>query len=385
MNQLDDFTADLFDDVVETPASRPTKNTFFPWHNPRKQYVRINQWLKILDRYKTNIFSNGTMKYLGLPGDDLLDIREIHNRFCANNNIKLNFLGFNNFSDNDESHRKENANLSITEVRELMYIDPSSDVIDNDILNIGRYGSLAYERVRTHGNFDVINLDFCDSVTKRPPSVFGGTHYNMITRLIQMQTARNKPWILFITTRIGENHVNDETLNILKACFSNNIQHDNFRTAVSEMYGIENHVCIDEHLGESTKFSNIILTSFCKWMLGYSLNLNPCSTISIEDVIEYKVLPEAPSADMISIALKFTPRHEINIDPLNLAANQTIQNLDLNESVIATRFISKIIRKIDCDAKLAEDDAIKEDMICQTIQLLQSARYDTSGYREKFE
>ena len=65
-----------------TPES-PTKKVFLPWHKPRKQYVRGEQWCKeILKMVDEVLPENNILKYLGLPGDDLLDLRYFHEQIC---------------------------------------------------------------------------------------------------------------------------------------------------------------------------------------------------------------------------------------------------------------------------------------------------------------
>lgn len=37
------FIDDMFEGIQESPEGRIIKNNFFPWHNPRKHLVRIEQ------------------------------------------------------------------------------------------------------------------------------------------------------------------------------------------------------------------------------------------------------------------------------------------------------------------------------------------------------
>ena len=59
----------------------PKKKDFLPWHRPRKQYVREMQWCReIIEMVDEVLPENNVLKYLGLPGDDLLDLRYFHEK-----------------------------------------------------------------------------------------------------------------------------------------------------------------------------------------------------------------------------------------------------------------------------------------------------------------
>lgn len=83
MELHESFDQGLFDGLIEEPASRKTKKEFKPWHNPRKQLVRKEQWIYFTSKYLANILSGRTtLKYFSLPGDDLLDVRVFHDSIC---------------------------------------------------------------------------------------------------------------------------------------------------------------------------------------------------------------------------------------------------------------------------------------------------------------
>ncbi|HDR2372831.1 TPA: hypothetical protein QCH90_004292, partial [Enterobacter asburiae] len=111
-----DFFSDLFENVQEAPEGRLVKNQFMPWHHPRKHLVRLEQWVYFINKLLDKHFKDKkNLKYFSLPGDDLLDIRTIHDEICLERNITLQFLGFNDHE--SESSREQNANISLNEVR----------------------------------------------------------------------------------------------------------------------------------------------------------------------------------------------------------------------------------------------------------------------------
>ncbi|WP_313083237.1 PP_RS20740 family protein [Atlantibacter sp.] len=378
----DNFTQGLFDDIQEIPEGRIIKNKFFAWHHPRKHLVRLEQWVYYIDSFlKRPLKGAKKMKYFSLPGDDLLDIRTLHEEVCAKNNIFLQFLGFNDHTKDDA--RKQNANLSLAEVRELPYIDKSSQYHDNNILNLNSKDSLVYQRYKEFGDFDVINLDFCGSITKLPPANKEPNHYNFLTKIIQLQNHRDKPWLMFLTTRMGNEHIHPETLEIFKKCFRDNLIDNEFKNKSEEFFNITDSESLDHHLSSDELFRKIVSTSLCKWLLTYCLSLTPKTTIKILDVMEYKVYPESKNADMLSIALAFKPHNDQVIDPFGLAVStESVEKF--KEPIIASYFIERINKATDCDKYMAERPEKKELMTKLSIELLNSARYDTSAYRDFF-
>src|ERR1700676_2295882 len=90
----DDYTADLVA-VEEYDYALPSKKTFRPWHRPRKQFIRNDQWCHFTKVLIEEIqISDGSLTYFGLPGVDLLDLRCFSANVCEPKALKLRFLGF---------------------------------------------------------------------------------------------------------------------------------------------------------------------------------------------------------------------------------------------------------------------------------------------------
>lgn len=376
------FFDDLFEEIQEVPDDRLVKNRFLPWHNPRKHLVRLEQWVYFIEKMLDKpLKSNTSLKYFSLPGDDLLDIRTLHEEICIKRKLPLCFMGFNDHQSN--SLREQNANISLTEVRSLEYIDANSEYHNNDILNIVTKDSLTYQRFKKFGDFDVINLDFCDSITIKKPATKEPNHYNLLTKIIQLQNHRDKPWLLLLTTRIGSQHTHELTLDLLKTHYMTNLSHDDFKRKSEEFFNISDENSLSLALSQSERFRKVISTSFCKWLLSFSLQLLPRTTIKIMDAMEYKVLPENDTPDMLSLALLFTPHPDQVTDPIGLAKpNGNVERFV--EPTIASYFIERINKCTDCDSYLASSPEKKEYITEKSITLLKSARFDTSEYRHSF-
>ena len=144
--QMDDdvsFADGIFGETVYE-APKPSKKTFLPWHKPRKQFVRSHQWCEQINSLLRVMQPEGkALKYLGLPGTDLLDLRYFHARVCEPQNIGLRFLGFNS-SANPDSDAQTELNIALDEVRKLSKIDPLSDVIPDDFCLVANEKSMAW-------------------------------------------------------------------------------------------------------------------------------------------------------------------------------------------------------------------------------------------------
>src|SRR4051812_13411813 len=76
------------------PEPIPLK-AFQPWHLPRKQWVRHFQWRECTKRLIDGLqLDDRPLRYLGLPGTELLDLEVLAN-FCVEKNLRFRYLGLN--------------------------------------------------------------------------------------------------------------------------------------------------------------------------------------------------------------------------------------------------------------------------------------------------
>src|SRR5690242_12105971 len=73
---------------------RPPRAKFLPWHRPRKHYVRNAQWANAIREVMRDRDGSERLKYVGLPGVDLLDLRHILKFVCEPHERHLEFIGF---------------------------------------------------------------------------------------------------------------------------------------------------------------------------------------------------------------------------------------------------------------------------------------------------
>ena len=374
----DDFTSDLIG-ASGYNFDQPQKREFLPWHRPRKQFVREKQWAQQISLLIAETTpESGIIKYLGLPGDDLLDLRHFHNTICTPKGIKLKFLGFNR-GINQGSDHKASLEVSLDEIRKLPNVDFTSDIIGDDLTNIALPRSIAWKRSFNMGPFDVINIDLCDGFAKQAVNDFKETHYNTLNQLVTWQARRKDPWLLFLTTKSDTEGVNDGVFETLKQIYIKNLSDcESFLGSSGECFSVTDTSSLESYCSGPAGFSNIFLTSLSKWILTLGLGQNPPSKVEVKSVMGYKVSSNASFPDLISIAIKITPTFHSTPDPVGLA-NQDIETID--ECVLANRILKAVHKQRDVDDILANNDELMNEMIKATIDLLEQARYDITTYR----
>ena len=178
---------DLSDDIVGAENyeyAAPAKKPFLPWHRPRKQFVRNDQWLYYINQLiRERKGTDKRLTYFGLPGVDLLDIRYFCSAACEPNDIKLRFLGFEKDA-RPTSDGQFEFNISYDEVSKTPSFDPEFEIIPDDFRELVNEDLIAWQKTLEYGPYDVVNLDLCDGVGSNPPDEINETYYNAISKLI---------------------------------------------------------------------------------------------------------------------------------------------------------------------------------------------------------
>jgi len=322
---------------------------------------------------------DNTLKYLGLPGIDLLDLRYFHSQICESKNLNLRFLGFNSGA-SPKSNANAELNISLDEVRRLPRIDARSDVIPDNFCRVAENDSVAWKRTKDFGPYDVVNLDLCDGFAAHEPSTNLNTHYTALNKIISLQARRKDPWLLFLTTRTGKQDINEQVLDILLDTYSKNLSnHPKFKEDSKNLLNIEDDASLLEISATPDGHLSVFLVSLCKWMLGLSLQQTPPCKIEVKSTIGYRVDIGAEHDDLVSIALKFEPTFGAIHDPAGLS---TVSNPTPDEGSLAAKILGRVLKRISADSILADDAELYEKMTTATERLLELARYDAGAYRD---
>lgn len=379
MPSQDESHADDIVEIASYEASLPKPKEFLPWHRPRKQYVRHHQWCEQIGRMLDDVpLADGTLKYLGLPGVDLLDLRHFHTALCEERNINLRFLGFNSSAKPSSSALTE-LNISLDEVRRLPCVDPMSLVIGDNFALVAKENSIACRKARELGPYDVINLDLCDGFGAQAPGELDNSYYDAVNSLFALQARNKNPWLFLLTTRADKQNVDPDVLQALLTKYIDNLANCKaFLDASREKFAIETEEALRAAAQTPDGLLSVFLTGLCKWFLGLALVHQPPTSVELRSVVGYRVDHNAEQEDLISLALRFTPTFMSADDPLRLA-NQAAAAPD--ECMLSARALKRVAKRVDADKKLADDAVLNKSMIDATATLLGLARYDTDAYR----
>lgn len=357
------------EEIVERPLQ--------PWHKPRKQWVRREQWSKHVDVLLRELdLRERAFRYLTLPGQDLLDIRHLHALF-RNHQRKLRFLGF-------DTDRKNSTHTTVSEheVRSLPFVDPQSEILSDEFEEIAKDGSHAYRRTKHFTSFDAINLDLCDAVASRTRQPIQSP-LSAIFKLLQLQTNnRTEPWVLFLTTRADRQAVNKDVATDFVQILMENIQrYERFRVALQNSRIFSAEAVSQEFKSGSglsvEEFPNAFGVGFCKWLLSCA---NHTWLVRQVDAAGYRVnSDECP--DMLSLVFRFDRMHPEIVDPRGIIRVKRPQkpkqsnNEELKEN-LEVEFIQRFAELVDIDVELYRDEHLRQQLIEENADLVSLARYD---------
>lgn len=355
-------------------ASRPSKRDFKPWHLPRKQFVRSEQWVDQALKVFEGRCDDQPVRYLGLPGVDLLDLRYFHGKVCGPLSRSLRYLGFNSEAGSGDAAEVD-LNTSLDEVARLGEVDPQSLVVRDDFRSLAREDSIAWQRAKGLGPFDVVNLDFCDGIASGDPGA-NGSLYQAMGKLLALQVRSQHPWLLLVTTRIGRDHFDADALARLLGHLRSNLGScESFVDACRELFGANEPASVDASTCSADVFLKMLLLSLCKWLLMLGQASSP-NRVELASSQGYRVNGGADCIDLISFALVFKAVMAAPADALGAGPAQGI-----DECAEATRIAGRVRSLKDVDEILDGDGDLAERLASQTELLLKSARYDTSSYR----
>lgn len=367
-------------DAYEAPPPPAPKNSFLPWHRPRKQYVRDQQWKSQIEQLLGDLqLDDRPLRYLGLPGVDLLDLRFFHNTICEPKQVRLQFLGFIRDA-NPKSSTHVELNISLDEVKKLSFIaDDRSNVIPDDFKLIAKQTSKAWKETHKLGPYDIVNLDLCDGFAMEEPGKLDVDHYSAMANLLGLQARNKDPWLLFLTSRVGKDHIHDSTLKSLLDKYQQNLSdYPGFKEDSREHFGVGDIQGLMSAIKTEKGLTDIFLTSLCKWLLSNVLQQSPPAKVELKSAIGYRVANSGGNEDLVSLALKFTPVCHPARDMLGLAAHHGITMP--SEGELAQRVLRRVAKRKNADTELAGNSALHQEMADGMAQLLELARYDIRAF-----
>ena len=368
----DDLAREIFGDV-EYAQPRPTQPVFKPWHKPRKQFVRREQLAILLQHLYENRDPRDPLRYLGLPGTDLIDLRYLHEQLCRANDRQLCFIGFNTEAQPGNSAHTQLL-ISLDEVRRLGNVDTRSDVIHDDFRRVGNPNSIAWSRTRDVGPFDVVNIDLCDGLASDPPQNAESV-YKALDQLMALQSRNSNPWLLLVSTRIRQGMFDAGAEEQLVNLFHENVKTcSGFAEACEQLLQLDAK-SIDPAICSETDLLNLMTVAIGKWLTAL-VRAHSLSRVELASAQGYRVDPLAIHEDLVSLALRVEPVIMASPDPLS----PTPPTLE-DECETAVAIVRRSAKRLDVDTILEQNRDMFEELIGETERLLVNARYDVTGYR----
>lgn len=372
IGQPDDFVDAIFGDLEYRPVQALPKS-FKPWHKPRKQFVRREQWSSLLQQLYEDRRPEDPLRYLGLPGTDLIDLRYLYEELCRPEGRTLRFLGFNSAAQ-PGSPADIDLSVSLDEVRQLPNVDPQSRVMPDDFRLIGKQESVARSKALSLGPFDVINIDLCDGLASDPP-YSDGAIYDAITLLVALQARNNTPWLLLITTRIGQTAFHKDAEDRLLQLFRRNVAECEGFLEECQRILSSDVMSLDPKRCEGVDLVTLMTAAIGKWVAALAQAQAP-SRVELASTHGYRIDAASPCEDLVSIALRFEPVVKESPDPFSPAPP-----VSTYECSNAKGILRRSARRRDVDDILANAPDINEELINETSDLLEQARYDVTEYR----
>lgn len=379
-----DVAADGLDDVFgREPVHRSPqpKRPSEAWHHPRKQFVRLNQWCKEIDRLARELPPGRPFVYLTLPGDELLDIRAIQH-VCERRNVSLRFIGFNSVGRGTPGQSE--LHLSRSEVLAMPGIDRFSVVLEDRLEAIANAKTQAAAKVRAEGPFHAINLDLCNSIAQWP---FGSPKCTMaaLQALFEIQIQSARPWLLFLTTKVEPGTVAPENWDRFQRAIESNLDLSrDFQSGLASLLGVGGSdlratlptLC-------TSQAGELLLKLFCsgfgKWALRLLAAVRPGRHLKLLSAYYYR---SGANPNMLSLAFRCDTASPPVVDPSDGRPPMLAREDGTSEPAMALAFVHAVGSLVDLDDRMVSDNGLRTSMIEKAARLLHLARHDPGAYVE---
>lgn len=357
---------------VGIPVS-PEPLTYAPWHKPRKQFVRRVQWAQevqglISALRKSGYLQGDTVRYLTLPGPDLLDVRVL-SEVCRENTASLKYLGL--CRDNESRQARLRRNISA-------FSEAEGDVLPYTFEALAKPNGTAMRAIGSLGSFHVINVDACQPLAKRDPNETGRL-IDAIRTVIEHQVNKARhQWLLFITTVVQPGSVSENSLSTLKAEIQKNsaqsLEFKSLAISAIDPSGDALDSCLAAASSDRGEpFARMFSLGLTKWLIhlcedhGYSvIGRKPYC---------YSTIPAEPfPANMVSLGFEFRPK------PLDLTDQSGLtetQHLPFDDSGLPLdiRAAKAIEGMVNLDHALRDDPELAQSLGLETKDLLRQVGY----------
>ena len=379
----------LADDVLPVRVKDlavPVKlDRLLPWHTPRKQLVREEQWIELArrlierERGRPGLRQEGDVqpevRYLTLPGIDFLDVRQL-GEVCTNLECRLTSTGF-------QSGGEGNRDVARAKVREQSLVDAgfitgNSHTFPRRFEEIVNVGSVAYRDLKLRGPFHIVNVDACGSVAA-PTANHQNRLIDAVYRIVELQLElKTGRWLLFVTAHAVPASIARETLSRLcDAIHANADKNTGFRIALLPLLNTEEvdlREAIEAASGAAGKrFLRLFGLGMAKWLLHLARDKN--WDMQTHHPFCYSTMPgEDTTPSMVCLAFEFLPPPAGLRDLFQVARAEPADDSSHRDTSI--RAVEKISGMANADCQLGTDEKLRTRMVENLRNLLEEAGYD---------
>jgi hypothetical protein len=373
---------------------------FKPWHLPRKQLVRKEQWAASLKALVGEHPRTGPIRYVGLPGQDLLDLQLLA-EVSRDVSRPFQYLAFDDDPTSPVGDRLP-RDVASNIVHGIGTIVENSRIVRHKFSDIAVAESASQRAFREMGDIDIVNLDLCNAFTSG--GVDGHMHNALAALLQQQKNTRTFPWVLCLTLR-GEvsRMVPTEVSTYIDVLNSNCQSSQRFRERLCGLARVPlGNPVTGEALVTAMRSSSWVsgqMTGIAlgKWMAHLLASSTPWK-VSIVSLWGYRtgLLPgkgdqrSQQRADgppnMISLVYQFDRKEETVFDERMLAPAfspraQNILHDPFREQAIAEGMVNAVgSEATDLDARLAGDEDLFSSLLSEAKDALEVRMYDGAGY-----
>lgn len=385
----------LADDVlparIDEPAVPVPLDRLLPWHTPRKQLVRENQWVA-LGRRLINIERGGPglpeteagrpeVRYLTLPGIDYLDVRQLGQE-CSDSECRLTSTGF-------QAGSEGNAEVARAKVREQALVDAGFITVNSHTFprrfeEVVHMSAKAYRELRSRAPFHIVNVDACGSIAA-PGADHGTRLIDAVFRVVELQfELKTGRWLLFLTTDVRPDSLAEPTLERLaQAIFSNADMNDAFRAIALPLLdagsGDIRHAVEAASAVPGMRFLQLFGLGMAKWLLHLAREKD--WDVKAHHPFCYSTMPtgdETPS--MVCLAFEFLPPPRGLHDQFGVARAQPAPGPAHEDTSI--RAAEKMSEMANADCRIRANAQLRDQMMGRLRTLLAEAGYEQTVLQE---
>ena len=379
-----------------SPVPSPITD-FASWHLPRKQWVREVQWAEQCRRLIRDgaLADDQPVRYLTLPGNDLLDIHCV-GEICQSTDRILRYLGFH--SRLGQADNRARVSLAEQVVRNQVPIHDRSLIVNYDVLTLGSSKSLATYALKPFQSFDLVNLDVCDSFADRDHR----SSHQAVRKILERQiSTRRQSWLLFLTSGCDPGSIPDSDWSGYVEILNENIANQQFAEQLAGALGqqtdqLSNHLSLSmSDLARHATLAKLFSIGIGKWLVrcvsdnrwNVSMPSSACYRRGMYNHEHQDQIPDHP--EMVSLVFRFDPIDEtiqdsssfgtlggsISADPQPIVCG--------SEPALAIAMAGRLRQMRDLDDHFALDSESEVNMRYRdrTENLLRDRNYDIGAYR----